>query len=150
MRICLLLGCQYWISEYTAVATEHSVNPSSGAWVKTVVAQLCLWLCAVGGTIVWFILPLCLDIEKDESPVAQGGKPKVTVIGFANSYGSAYLMVVLLSLALHFAIRFIKKHSHAVTLVDALLILKFLPNSSQSHVHLKLSDAVYQQLVVKV
>lgn len=95
MRLSLLLGAQYWVSEKTLSSSnlaEVRNAIETGSWLKQLAARFDLWLCALGATVLWFILPLCLEIERDDAPVAQGAKPRVTVIGFANSYGSSYLM----------------------------------------------------------
>lgn len=96
VRLSLLCGVQYWISDYIISNGDLSTNPGlreTGKWVKTLVARFDLVLCLLGGTLVWFLFPLCIDVQREENEgTEKGGKPKVLVIGFANSYGSSYLM----------------------------------------------------------
>lgn len=98
MRLSLLCGVQYWISDHIISNGDLSTDPSlshTGTWLKTLVARFDLVLCLLAGTMLWHLFPLCIDVEREESKDSEsetGSKPKVMVIGFANSYGSSYLM----------------------------------------------------------
>ncbi|KAI8454087.1 hypothetical protein BY996DRAFT_6431359 [Phakopsora pachyrhizi] len=115
LRLALLCGVQYWISDFIISQGDLSLKPSlkfTGAWVKTLVARIDIAICLVGLVGLWYILPLCIDVEREEE--ADKGKmeemsnvskkPKVYVIGFANAYGSSYLMYLSAGFGLIFLV----------------------------------------------
>ncbi|MBW0516471.1 hypothetical protein O181_056186 [Austropuccinia psidii MF-1] len=98
-RLLLLCAVQYWITDYIISEGDLSANPnvkSTGTWMKTLAARINILLGLFSAGLLWFILPLCIDVEhqgKDEkNQVQEEEKERVLVIGFANSYGSSYLM----------------------------------------------------------
>lgn len=101
-RFILLCGAQYWITDYIISHEDLSLTSSlvnTGVWIKMVVARVDIILCLFSGGLLWFVLPLCIDVKRDEpekepGPM-DGKKPRLLVIGFANAYGSSYLMFFL-------------------------------------------------------
>jgi len=85
----LLSGSAFWILEWADSASvfgaEHTTLLRLG---RTWVAWFAFaWLLLAGGAL-WWLVPLCLDIQVSN----EGGKRQVKVLGFANAFGSPYLM----------------------------------------------------------
>ncbi|WVR03951.1 hypothetical protein IAU60_000950 [Kwoniella sp. DSM 27419] len=98
-RWVLVANAAYWVLEYL----EHSdhLNPAR----LPLVALIKLWIarCSAGVTLgampyVWLTSPLCISVEKKVDQA--GGEPEVTVFGFANAYGSTYILFFLIPFAL--------------------------------------------------
>ncbi|TFK38348.1 hypothetical protein BDQ12DRAFT_109059 [Crucibulum laeve] len=85
----LLGGAGYWIMEWADSASILGDEWSSILRVgRTWLARSSIgWVAIAGGTL-WWLVPLCLDIEVKN----EGEKRQVTVIGFANAFGSPYLL----------------------------------------------------------
>ena len=109
-RIALLGGTTYWLVEWaesafgpTDAGTVDTSSPKPlGEWTgaaligRTLLARIILGLTLVGNYVMWWNAPLNIEIIVDEA--ADAGKAptkRVTVIGFANSFGSTYLLFVL-------------------------------------------------------
>ncbi|KAJ7062944.1 hypothetical protein C8F01DRAFT_1135815 [Mycena amicta] len=87
----LLAGAGYWLMEWADSA--GIVDSESAALlrvVRTWLARL-VFLFVLGGGALWWTIPLCLDII-DVAPTQPGEKRQVTVIGYANAFGSSYLL----------------------------------------------------------
>ncbi|KZT41886.1 alkaline phosphatase-like protein [Sistotremastrum suecicum HHB10207 ss-3] len=52
-----------------------------------------------GGLSIWWIFPLCLKVQR-QPPTETGGNTQVQIIGFANTFGSPYLIFILLFFSL--------------------------------------------------
>ncbi|KAF7374645.1 GPI ethanolamine phosphate transferase 3 [Mycena sanguinolenta] len=87
----LLAGTAGWLLEWL-----DSAGVSGSEWTeilrlaRTWLVRSAFFFILVAGGSLWWVVPLCLDIE---SPPAQAGeKRQVTVIGYANAFGSSYLL----------------------------------------------------------
>jgi len=106
-RLILLCGAQYWITDYMLSHEGISLTGNlvdTGSWVKLLVARVAIGLCVFAGGILWFILPPCIDVTRVEEDKEQVGKPRLLVIGFANAYGSSYLMFLVASFGMLFLV----------------------------------------------
>jgi phosphatidylinositol glycan class O len=106
-RLILLCGSQYWITDY--IISHQDLDLSSNLIetaqsVKLLVARVAFFLCLFAASLLWIILPVCIDVKRVDSepesnsePKEKGEnkKPKLLVIGFANVYGSSYLMFLV-------------------------------------------------------
>ncbi|KAA1127356.1 mannose-ethanolamine phosphotransferase gpi13 [Puccinia graminis f. sp. tritici] len=104
-RLILLCGSQYWITDY--ILSHQDLHLSSqlietAQSVKLLVARVAFFLCLFAASLLWIILPVCIDVkrvdsESESEPKEKGenNKPKLLVIGFANVYGSSYLMFLV-------------------------------------------------------
>ncbi|KAJ7226452.1 hypothetical protein C8J57DRAFT_1453529 [Mycena rebaudengoi] len=88
----LLAGTGFWLLEYA-----DSASLLGGEWA---LREARAWLvrCALvyllaGGTL-WCMIPLCLDIESAPSQV--GERTQLRIIGYANAFGTPYLLWTLL------------------------------------------------------
>jgi GPI ethanolamine phosphate transferase 3 subunit O len=93
----LVAGSLFWLMEWadsaTIIGDEWSTTLRIG---RTWLARLTFgWVLFVGGTL-WWLVPMCLDIDV----VNQGEKRQIHVIGYANAFGSPYLMFWSLFLSL--------------------------------------------------
>ncbi|KAF9555691.1 hypothetical protein CPC08DRAFT_670686 [Agrocybe pediades] len=85
----LLAGALYWIMEW---ADSASVLGEGWAALlrgsRTWIARMSfVWMLAAGGAL-WSLVPLCLDIQTS----FEGEKRQVTIVGYANAFGSPYLI----------------------------------------------------------
>lgn len=96
LRPSLMLGAGYWILDY--VAPLESVAEAGWGdtlvWVKGWVAKLDLILLVVLAMAFWVFAPLCLEIRQETSEGGGEEKTKVSILGYANSLGSSYLLLV--------------------------------------------------------
>ncbi|OCF39604.1 phosphatidylinositol glycan, class O [Kwoniella heveanensis CBS 569] len=97
-RWVLVANAVYWVLEYL----EHSdhLNPAR----IPMVTLIKLWIarCSAGVTLgampyVWWTSPLCISVERKVDQA--GGEPEVTVFGFANAFGSTYILFFLIPFA---------------------------------------------------
>jgi GPI ethanolamine phosphate transferase 3 subunit O len=88
----LLAGTLYWMLEWAeaeGIIFGHEWTQLSRI-TRTTLARSAMAGIGIGGLALWWAVPLCLEIVMDSS---KDKKPKkVTVIGFANAYGSPYLI----------------------------------------------------------
>ncbi|GLB42642.1 putative type I phosphodiesterase / nucleotide pyrophosphatase [Lyophyllum shimeji] len=105
LRPVLVCGATYWLLEWLDSAGVGvgggAGGEQEGRWrlVRTWVARLALgWGVGVGGG-MWWVWPLCLDInveDKDVEPTPISGtregkvRREVTILGFANAFGASY------------------------------------------------------------
>ncbi|KAK7472488.1 mannose-ethanolamine phosphotransferase gpi13 [Stygiomarasmius scandens] len=86
----LLFGATFWTLEWMD-ATEYLGNEWSSTlrFSRTWLARFCFITAVVIGGTLWYTVPLCIRIERgtDEKTARQ-----VKVIGFANAFGSPYLL----------------------------------------------------------
>ncbi|KAI0084547.1 hypothetical protein BDY19DRAFT_909752 [Irpex rosettiformis] len=91
----LLQGSVAWLLEWAE--TTHTLESSWSGTLRTSRTLLgwgaTLTTLFLGG-LLWFIVPLCLQVSAKDSIVAPGAKEKkeVTVVGFANAFGSPYII----------------------------------------------------------
>ncbi|SPO27605.1 related to GPI13 - protein involved in glycosylphosphatidylinositol biosynthesis [Ustilago trichophora] len=97
LRPTLMLGSGYWILDY--VSPLESVARSGWSqtleWVKGWVAKTDLVILVGLAMTFWIFAPLCLEIRRETNSEEEGErKEKVTILGYANSLGSSYLLLV--------------------------------------------------------
>lgn len=96
----LLLGSLVWIAEWIDVAEMLGPSWTAGLRVsRTILAWLSMGGAGVIGFTIWWRIPLCLEITTGQ-PKGATQKTEVTVIGFANSFGSPFLIFWTLSFAM--------------------------------------------------
>ncbi|KAJ6537676.1 hypothetical protein B0H19DRAFT_1038049 [Mycena capillaripes] len=87
----LVAGTGFWLMEWA-----DSADILGGEWTgilrftRTWLVRSSLFFALVGGGSLWWVIPLCLDIEAP--PPQVGEKRQVTVVGYANAFGSSYLL----------------------------------------------------------
>ncbi|KAJ7773362.1 hypothetical protein B0H16DRAFT_1409433 [Mycena metata] len=98
----LVAGAGYWLLEWA-----DSAGVLGGEWTpilrlaRTWLVRSLFFFILVAGGSLWWTIPLCLDIE---APPAQlGEKRQVTVVGYANAFGSSYLLFWGIFLAMVYA-----------------------------------------------
>jgi phosphatidylinositol glycan class O len=110
-RGVLIAGSAYWLLDRGE--TWEEINQDRIPllkWIKTQLARLVLGAAAFGGYYLWSIAPLCIDVRRagelppSDKPEEDDGNPlrppkpspnQIVVLGFANSYGSSYLLFLL-------------------------------------------------------
>ncbi len=140
LRGALMAGASYWLLEFSE--TWDGLNSDRIPLVK----QTKIWLARStmgfilgAGASLWYIIPLCIEVKRqivpDEADMLlnsdnpqESAKPQVTVLGFANSYGSTYLFFLLIGFSLFFLVN---QSSGQVAIAFILLVLLG---------HLELSD----------
>ncbi|KAH0835488.1 hypothetical protein J3R83DRAFT_9155 [Lanmaoa asiatica] len=94
----LLAGTGFWVLEW-AHSTEFFGDGTNALFrlTRTMLARVCFAAIVFGGVSFWWTLPVCLQINtEDRSEDTQASqnqpeqKPIVTVLGFANAFGSPY------------------------------------------------------------
>ena len=102
--LAFLTGTAFWLLERIQSA-EYFGNEINGwlRFLRTVLATLTMIIMVFGGVTFWWMMPVCLDIrrETDEfgSVSSASAKNRVTVLGFANAFGSPYLIFWLIFLS---------------------------------------------------
>lgn len=96
----LLAGTGFWVLEW-AHSTEFFGDGINAVFrlTRTLLARVCFAAIAFGGISLWWISPVCLEINTEAHPSdsqvvtnQDEQKPKVTILGFANAFGSPYLV----------------------------------------------------------
>jgi GPI ethanolamine phosphate transferase 3 subunit O len=107
LRSALCGGSLYWLLEWAEV---HDILGAQWSSVlralRTVLARLSMGSMTIGGFVCWWYAPTCLEVSVDVNASANGAAPEkqVTIIGFANSYGSPYLVFWTIPLGLLFTV----------------------------------------------
>jgi phosphatidylinositol glycan class O len=117
-QIELALGAVYWIFEYA----EHweGLNHDRIQLVKIAkvwIARAAFGLILGASGAVWAGMPLCIEVKREEQAAslisqaeqdngveATSNTPQVVVLGFANAFGSSYLLFLMLGFALLFLV----------------------------------------------
>lgn len=108
----LLAGNAYWLLEWI-----DSAGTLGSEWspllrgIRTLLARSAMGGALVGGLSLWWLIPLCIRIDS-EAKTGQSGaqangeakKTQVTVLGFANAFGSPYLIFWTVFLGLLFVV----------------------------------------------
>ncbi|WFD30008.1 mannose-ethanolamine phosphotransferase gpi13 [Malassezia sp. CBS 17886] len=103
LRPALLGAAAFWLADWAHGLDRWDAHMS--AWLlqaKTWVARVDLALVGAGA-VFWVLSPLCLSTRRADAggaPTAAGGR--IAVLGFANSFGSAFLLLAALAFALLF------------------------------------------------
>ena len=118
-RISLLLNAVYWVLEWTE--SWDGMQPQAIPFVQ--LARLWLARVALGGILVvlpyhWFTGSLCIKVERD--PDQTGDQSAVTVFGFANAYGSTYILFLLVPFA---AVHLVSQPMAQVALAGIMLLV---------------------------
>ncbi|KAF6756623.1 hypothetical protein DFP72DRAFT_893250 [Ephemerocybe angulata] len=93
----LIAGAAYWMLEW-ADTTSALGEEWTGAlrFARTYAARFTFaWVLLLGGAL-WYTIPLCVDISAKQ----EQGQKQIRVIGYANAFGSPYLIFWTLSLAI--------------------------------------------------
>ncbi|KZO95486.1 alkaline phosphatase-like protein [Calocera viscosa TUFC12733] len=106
LRASLLAGSAYWLIEQ--LESWRGLNPARIPGLKDirmVLARVVLSCTLVGGYSTWALAPPCVEMRMSE-PEGELDKPprerkrQLIVLGYTNSYGSLYLLFVLVFYAL--------------------------------------------------
>ena len=96
----LLAGTGFWVLEW-AHSTEFFGDDVNALFrlTRTILAGISFAAIAFGGVSLWWTSPVCLEINTEDnssdsqaSETQQEQKTKITVLGFANAFGSPYLV----------------------------------------------------------
>ena len=96
----LLAGTGFWVLEW-AHSTEFFGDGVNVMFrlTRTTLARVCFAAITFGGVSLWWTSPVCLEINSEDhssdsqaSQNQQEQKAKVTVLGFANAFGSPYFV----------------------------------------------------------
>ncbi|KAJ1304718.1 hypothetical protein OPQ81_005856 [Rhizoctonia solani] len=108
-----LLGSALWWTlerfEGTYILGGETVAPTIRA-LRTLIARTVLLGVATGGSVLWYTSGPCIAVQRTTD---ETGKPVLAVLGFANAYGSSYLLFFLLAFSL----------THVVSQLTAQLVL---------------------------
>lgn len=86
-RFSLCLSSSYWLLDL--LDTQYNNNFTH--FFKTYLGRFNFILIIVIGFTFWYYSPLCIDIKENQTD----NNKKVFILGFANSYGSYYLLFTL-------------------------------------------------------
>lgn len=93
----LCAGPLYWIIEWADSASVFGEEFSGALRLgRTLVARTAFGWITVGGGVLWWLVPLCLNFEVKK----EGGKEQMQVLGFANAFGAPYLIFWTIPLCL--------------------------------------------------
>ncbi|EIN06531.1 hypothetical protein PUNSTDRAFT_136386 [Punctularia strigosozonata HHB-11173 SS5] len=95
MRPALVAGSLGWILEWMESAEVLGMDNSPLLrTTRTILARCSIGGVLVAGLTLWWIIPACLEIVVENPPATspQKTKKQVTVLGFANAFGSPYLV----------------------------------------------------------
>ncbi|KAG6910275.1 hypothetical protein DXG01_011672 [Tephrocybe rancida] len=102
LRPSLVAGAAFWIIEWADSAGVLGQEWESLLRVaRTATARLAFGVAVMGGGFLWWAVPICLDFEAKEAKPGQ--KRQVNVIGYANAFGSPYLIFWSIALGLVYA-----------------------------------------------
>ena len=92
LQILMLEGNVVWILEW--LESNEVIGHEWGQMLRALRSGVVLAAAihTIGGGISWWFSPLCLDVHESDGP---SGNKQVEVIGYANSYGSSFLMFFL-------------------------------------------------------
>ncbi|KAL4066306.1 hypothetical protein V8B97DRAFT_1031468 [Scleroderma yunnanense] len=105
LSCALLAGTAFWVLEW--IHSAEYLGDEMNRWLRflrTALATLTMVIMVFGGITFWWAMPVCLDIRKEtsEGTVSSGNanamspqsnaKTQVTVLGFANAFGSPYFI----------------------------------------------------------
>lgn len=92
LQPALLAGTVLWIMEWADSAGVLGEGQATLLRTgRTAIARLGFGIILIGGVTLWWIIPICLDIKVEDS--SAGKKKQITVIGYANAFGSPYLIL---------------------------------------------------------
>ncbi|GEM06072.1 phosphatidylinositol glycan, class O [Rhodotorula toruloides] len=95
IRALLLAASAYWVADSLLAASSFETTGTAVASLaKTGFARVVLVGGLLSATLVWYLSPLCIRVQREQVRNA-GGMPirtQIKVIGFANALGSSYLL----------------------------------------------------------
>lgn len=104
MRSILVGNSFYWLLEFAE--TWDQINPLRAPLINSMKLWLARGLMGMtlgAATYTWSTMPLCIEVHREQE-IDQTGQPmpqqQVTVYGFANAYGSSYLLFFLIPFSL--------------------------------------------------
>jgi phosphatidylinositol glycan class O len=114
LRGSLLGGSAYWLLEWAEAEAlfGDAWTGTLRVW-RTVVARCSVAGVGIGGFVLWWAVPVCLKISVAETPAGAQGEgegqqqktaKQVTVLGYANSFGSPYLVFWTIFFSLLFTV----------------------------------------------
>ena len=99
-RLLFIAGSLYWVADHFEDTTNRDVQVLLIA-SKTTLARMTL-ICALAlGSTFWALSPLCIAVEERQI-IDQKGEigTQITITGFANGFGSYYLLFILAPFAI--------------------------------------------------
>ncbi|KAJ8507425.1 hypothetical protein ONZ45_g10209 [Pleurotus djamor] len=117
LRISLLSSAAAWLLEWvdSARLLEGSGwNNDSPRTARTMATWVACFVITFVGTVLWYLVPMCLDIKQEEGTADEqqlaaatlASAPKtrqIKIIGFANAFGAPYVLFYSIPFALVFA-----------------------------------------------
>ncbi|QRV79165.1 pyrophosphatase/phosphodiesterase [Ceratobasidium sp. AG-Ba] len=99
VRPALVGSALWWLLERFEGSDALGGEASAPAirFIRTLVARIVLVGICAGGSVLWYTSAPCVSLKRDTGP---DGKPVIAVLGFANAYGSSYLLFLLLGFSL--------------------------------------------------
>jgi phosphatidylinositol glycan class O len=92
LRPALVASSLYWIIEWADSASVLGPDWSDTLRdTRTMVARLAMGAVTFGGMVLWWPAPICMDIRV-RTASGDDQQKKVTVLGFANAFGSPYFI----------------------------------------------------------
>jgi phosphatidylinositol glycan class O len=93
LRSLLVGGVVYRLADWTIARGVYGVHGALAASIlKTGTARTVLMGASLSSTMLWYSFPLCIDVEKTQGDAGAGKKLVVNIRGFANAFGSSYIM----------------------------------------------------------
>ena len=94
----LIAGSTYWLLEsLDASGTYQASGYVDLRRARTTLAWTSV-LAALGGAVLWTIVPVALHVSSEQIPAGSGHKTEVRVLGFANAYGAPFAVFWALAL----------------------------------------------------
>jgi phosphatidylinositol glycan class O len=91
----LLAGNAYWLLEWAESAGLLGIGWNGAGILRTArtsFAWFAISAMLLGGTTLWWFLPLCLHISTDQQETSSKATKHVTILGFANAFGAPYFL----------------------------------------------------------
>lgn len=95
IRSLLVLAVGYWAIDWTIAGLELGAEGIKTAVIfKTGIARVVMVGAILTGSIIWYNSPLCLVFKRSILKDASGRdlRTQMTIVGFANTFGSTYLL----------------------------------------------------------
>lgn len=121
LRPALLCGAGYWVIDWALTSGALDVRENTPAhaaldWAKLAVARADFAILGPIALAFWFFSPLCLELSQEPFEGAAEGRRRpdtgsgataspqrrVVILGFANSFGSSYMLFFSIILAVHY------------------------------------------------
>ncbi|KAJ2818097.1 mannose-ethanolamine phosphotransferase gpi13, partial [Coemansia furcata] len=94
MRVSMGMAAAYWLLDSVDGAAAAHQKPG-WADLRIVLARLAVGVALGGGLAAWYASPFCLDVALPKAAAgAQQSMRRVTVLGYGNAFGAAYLVFV--------------------------------------------------------